>query len=115
MVFFFSTFPVILIILLFFALFNDMIYNTLHSDLNQNLIDRLLIFSGLIFFYYIIFVRFVSEFIHRMFGSYERILKDLDRILSGDQIPPLSLRKNDFGQDILTRVNSLIQKLPPAR
>ena len=111
-VFLLSVLPMMLIIALFLALFSDLIYNYLHTDLSQHFMDRVLMFSALISLYYIIFVRIVFGFIHRMFGCYARILRELDRILAGGERNPLHLRKNDFGQDILLRINKLIQSLP---
>jgi len=43
-----------------------------------------------------------------MFGAYERILRELDHMLAGGERHPIHLRKNDFGQDILERINKLI-------
>ena len=110
-VFLLSALPVILIILLFLALFSDLIYNYIHTDLSQHFMDRILMFSALILLYYIIFVRLIFGLVHRMFGAYERVLKELDAMIAGGKCHPLHLRKNDFGQDILLRVNKLIQRL----
>ncbi len=112
MIFLFAALPVILIFFLFWGLFSDLIYTYIHTDLSQHFMDRVLIFSALILFYYILFARFVFSFVHRTFGSYERILQELDNIISNKEKKPLHLRKNDFGQGMILRINKLIQEMP---
>ncbi|HQO58710.1 MAG TPA: hypothetical protein PLT76_08345 [Candidatus Omnitrophota bacterium] len=108
-VFLLSTIPVFLIILLFFALFSDLIYTYIHTDLGQHFLDRVFMLCALILLYYIIFARLIFRLVHRMFGAYERIIRELDSMLAGGERHTIHLRKNDFGQDIVERINKLIQ------
>ena len=110
-IFIFSAFPVLLILLLFYGLFSDLIYTYISSELGNTFMDRFLLFVNLILIYYVIFARMVFRFVNRIFGPYSRILKELDDILAGERHQLLFLRKDDYGQELIDRINALIEKL----
>ncbi len=48
----------------------------------------------------------------RYFGAYERIVTELDKVLSGESKAPLKARKDDtIFEDLLTRINALIERM----
>ena len=48
---------------------------------------------------------------NRHFGSYERVIRDLDDVLSGTKKGPLGTRKGDLiFEELLKRINALIKK-----
>lgn len=111
-IFLFAALPVILILLLFYGLFSDLIYTYIETDLSGRFLDRFIMLSALILFYYIIFARMVFRFVNRIFGPYNRILRELDQIISGESRRPLRLRENDYAKELVDRINKLIENLP---
>lgn len=109
-IFLFATVPVLLVIVFFFALFSDIIYSYIGSGLADHFLDRFLILALLIFLYYILFTRMVFRFTNRLAGAYERLLRELDEIIEGTRKAHLHLRKDDYAQELIARVNKLIDK-----
>jgi CBS domain containing-hemolysin-like protein len=110
-IFLYATIPMFVVILLFFGLFSDLIYTYIGSGLAEHFINRLLILVVLIFFYYLIFSRMVFRFTNRLAGAYQRLLGELDKIITGTATHHLHLRKDDYGQELIDRINKLIDKL----
>ncbi len=110
-IFLFATVPVIFVIFFFFALFSDLIYTYLQSGLAGHFLDRFLILAALITLYYIIFARMVFRFTNRLAGAYQRLLKEMDAMISGARKSPLHLRKGDYAQELIDRINKLLDKL----
>lgn len=49
----------------------------------------------------------------RYFGSYKRMLRELDEVLAGERKAPLKTRKGDvIFEELLKRVNALIEQRP---
>jgi hypothetical protein len=108
--FLFATAPVALIIALFFALFSDLIYTYIQSDLGGDFLDRFLFLVILILIYYAVWTRLVFRFANRLAGAYQRLLNELDKIIDGAPPSPLHLRKGDYAQELINRINQLIDK-----
>ncbi len=111
-IFLFATVPVILVIVFFFALFSDLIYSYIGSGMAGHFLDRFLILAVLIILYYAIFSRMVFRFTNRLAGAYQRLLREIDEIIAGTRTASLHLRKDDYAQDLIDRINRLIEKLP---
>ena len=106
--------PVLVVVAFFYAFFYDVIYGYLKSGLADHFIRRFLGTAVYILALYFIGVGSVAyHFVHRVFGAFPRILKELDCILTGEHRRPIKLRSGDYGQEIVTRINALIQRLPP--
>jgi len=59
----------------------------------------------------IVIVFWTARISNRYFGSHDRILKDFDKILSGESKGPLETRKGDVVlAEFVKRVNTLIEK-----
>lgn len=110
-IFLFATLPVFLVILLFFALFSDLIYAYIGSDRAALFINRFIMFAGLLFLYYVIFANMVFQFTNRIAGAYQRLLNELDKIISGTSKNRLHLRKGDYATELINRINQLINKI----
>lgn len=110
-IFLFATFPVLIVILFFFGLFSDLIYTYIRSDVATDFVDRFLLLVALLVLYYLFFSRILFGFVHRLAGAYQRILRELDEIIAGTKKSHLHLRKGDYAQELIDRINQLINKL----
>jgi len=77
-------------------------------DRLHNAIPPLLTVSAILMFFVIFWTFRISN---RYFGSYERVIDDLDDVLSGKKVKPIKTRKNDIVfKELLKRINALIKK-----
>lgn len=109
-IFLFATVPMVLVIILFFALFSDLIYTYIQSDLGGDFLDRFLLLVLLVLIYYAILARLVFRFTNRLAGAYQRLLRELDKIIAGAHPSHLHLRKGDYAQELINRINQLIDR-----
>ena len=50
---------------------------------------------------------------HRIIGPHERVIRELDDVIAGKRKDPITARKGDDAfEELLKRINTLIQKLP---
>lgn len=110
-IFLFATVPAVLVIVFFFALFSDLIYSYIRSGLAGHFLDRFLVVGTLLILYYIILARVVFRFTNRLAGAYQRLLRELDEIIAGTRKAHFHLRKDDYAQELITRINKLIDRL----
>ena len=110
-IFLYATLPLVIVILIFFALFSDLIYSYIQSDLGHHFLDRFWVLVAYIALYYIIFARMVFRFANRLAGAYPRIIREIDEILSGKRPQGhIRLRQGDYSQDLIEQINRLIDK-----
>jgi len=77
-------------------------------DQLQNAIPVLLVAATISMFGVIFWTFRISN---RHFGSYERVISDLDDIMSGSKEGPIKTRKGDIVfEELLKRINTLIKK-----
>jgi len=77
----------------------------LMSHVTYQICYRLLFFSIPIIF---VIGVFVIVFTHRFAGPLYRLELTLDRVIQGEDVEPIILRKNDELQDLIMKINELI-------
>jgi hypothetical protein len=61
----------------------------------------------------VIMVSWAYHVTHRIIGPHERVIRELDEVLSGQRKEPITTRKGDeVYEELLNRINALIKKLP---
>ena len=104
--------PIILVMGFFYILLHDLIDAYLRIDLARHFLQQFIILSLIVLAYYFVLVAVISyRFVHRLFGAYPRILKELDQVLAGLSKRRISLREGDYGRELIKRVNTLIERL----
>ena len=105
--------PIFIVIAFFYMLFYDVIYGYLQSGLADHFIHRFLNMAIIILCSFFFGVGMLSyRLVHRLLGSFPRISRELDDIISGKHKNKICLRDDDFGKELIDRVNVLIDKLP---
>ena len=80
-------------------------------------VGLLIIFLAVMISVILLFLIFwVDSIYNKILGPYERILAELDRVLSGDKKGPLQTRKGDdkMFEELLKRINVLIVRKHPS-
>ncbi len=110
-IFLYASFPMIVVILVFFALFSDLIYFYIRSDLGSHFMDRFWVLAAFLCLYYVIFTRMVFRFANRLAGAYPRVIREVDEILKGTRPRGhIKLRKGDYSHELIEQINRLIDK-----
>ena len=80
-------------------------YHALHFS-----IPWFLLVISFVLFFIVIWTYYISN---KMVGPYERVLRELDDILAGKKKQPVYARKGDeIFQELLKRINALIERIP---
>jgi len=109
-IFIYASIPLIFIILFYYVLLYDLINAYIQSGLADNLLPQFIILSSVICIYYLILYKLVYRFVNRLAGFYPRILRQLDDIINTNAHAHLKLRDDDYGQELMDRINQLIDK-----
>lgn len=105
--------PVTIVLLFLYSMFSDLIYTYLSLEKESNFLHQFLRLSVIILVYYFIFVGVIAYgFIHKLIGAFPRLLRELDERIQGKSKTHIHLRQGDYGQKLIDRINSLIDKLP---
>ena len=105
--------PVIFVIGFVYSIFGDFIYTYLSSGFADQLLHQFFVISILIMAYYFLFVAIIGYFfVHRLCGSFPRILRDLDDRIAGKSRAHIYLRQGDFAKELVSRINVMIDRLP---
>lgn len=72
-------------------------------------VSTILILSAPITIAVILFLAY--KITHRMVGSFERILRDLDRVIDGKKTNAIGIRKNDHLAPLIEKINKLIERI----
>ena len=104
--------PAFVVTLFFLALFSNVIYGYIQSGMADHFMRYFVALAGVLLVSYFFSVLIASYyFVHRLFGSYPRILRELDEIIAGKARHRIRLRTGDYGVELIERINGLIDKL----
>ena len=105
--------PFLIVSGFFYTMFNDLVYSYLKTNLAVPFLRQFLVLAIIVFLCYLFFVGlFAYQFVHQFFGALPRIFRELDEKIHGKSKTPILLRKNDYGQELIKKINALIEKLP---
>ena len=105
--------PVFVVIGFFYCLFGDLAYQYLTANLADHFLYQFFMLSIIILAYYFLFVGIIAyRFVHRISGDIPRILSELDEKVAGKSRSHIYVRQGDYAQDMIDRINALIDQLP---
>lgn len=105
--------PVTIVLLFLYSMFSDLIYVYLTLERGRYFFNQFLFLSAVLLAYYFAFVGIVAYgFIHRLVGALPRVLRELDERIQGKSKSHIHVRKGDYIQKLIDRINALIDKLP---
>lgn len=105
--------PVLLVVGFFYCMFSDLIYTYLNTGLAQHFLDQFFILSLLLIMGYFLLVALLAyRFAHHLVGAFPRILREIDGCIAGKSKKHIHVRKDDYGKELVDRVNQLIDKIP---
>ncbi len=112
-VFLASTFPVLILTAIFYSILYDLAQNHLLSNFARQYIGQFFNLTMVLLCFYFLFVFLIAYyFTHKLFGVFPRLIRELDRRISGETKVRISVRKGDYLKEFVDRVNLLIEKLP---
>ena len=84
-----------------------------HSPLAVKNLEPVIILVIVVLIYYFLIIGFLAyRKANKMVGSIPRIIVEIDQILSRTKKTRLFIRKGDYLQELIDRINALIDKLP---
>ncbi len=103
--------PVILVAGVFYSSISNILAGYADSKDLFALTDEFVkLFFTMLFLYSLAIVFAAYRLIHRLFGSFPRLLKELDEKISGKSKGHIFLRQGDYGHEFIVRINRLIDK-----
>ena len=105
--------PVFIVIGFLYSMFSDLVFTYLNSGMASHFLGEFFVLSCLLIVGYFVCVGLIAyRFSHRLVGAFPRILKELDGVVAGSSRNHIHIRKDDYAQELIERVNKLIDKLP---